>query len=296
MAPGGNILITDTENGRIDIYSPTLSLNGSLGSFGTSLGKFRTPSSVAVAVNGNKYIADTGNSRVQLFKGAGGILSFGSGTPTAVAIAPSASPNAGQVYVANSSTNRIEVFSANGVATALVSAASLNNPQAIAFDTAGRLYVADTGNNRVQIFNSNLTPFATIDGIGTTEGDFSGPRGIAIDKVGRIYVTDTGHNRVRVFNANRSAAYSFSEVSSALLRSPRSIGINSEGRVFIADASNRIHVFVQAVAAVQNIDLGNTIVAGNGNDNGDMEGASIPSVTTSLACKGPPQDWSPPIS
>ena len=84
------------------------------GSSGTGDGQFNAPLGVATDGNGNVYVADTNNNRIQKFDASGTFLttsgSYGSG---------------------------------NG---------QFSNPIGVATDGSGNLYVADTNNNRIQKF------------------------------------------------------------------------------------------------------------------------------------------------
>jgi DNA-binding beta-propeller fold protein YncE len=85
------------------------------GSEGTGPGEFRSPSGVALDKDGNVFVADTGNNRIQKFTKDGKyITQIGNG-----------------------------VGSADG---------QLNAPQGVAVDKDGYVYVVDTGNNRIQRF------------------------------------------------------------------------------------------------------------------------------------------------
>ncbi len=85
-------------------------------------------------------------------------------------------------------------------------AAQLNNPAALTFDTAGNLYIADAANHRVR----KITPAGVIStAAGTGEAGFSGdggaaasaqlnsPQGLTADADGNVYIADSGNNRIR---------------------------------------------------------------------------------------------------
>ncbi len=84
------------------------------GSHGTGDGQFYYARGVAVDASGNLYVADPGNSRIQVFTGSGTYLTrwgtFGSGdgqfdAPTGVAV-----DGSGHVYVVDRGNSRIQVF------------------------------------------------------------------------------------------------------------------------------------------------------------------------------------------
>ena len=84
------------------------------GSSGTGDGQFNAPLGVATDGNGNVYVADTNNNRIQKFDASGtflatwGIAGSGNGQfsdPTGVA-----THGSGDVYVADAGNNRIQKF------------------------------------------------------------------------------------------------------------------------------------------------------------------------------------------
>src|SRR5918995_1177254 len=110
---------------------------------------------------------------------------------------------AGNVYVADTANNRVQVFSSNGTFMSKwgkygVGNSSLNYPQGIAVDQAGNVYVADTANNRVQVFSSNGTFMSKWGKYGVGNSSLNYPQGIAVDQAGNVYVADTANNRVQV--------------------------------------------------------------------------------------------------
>jgi hypothetical protein len=189
------------------------------------LGGTITGFAVAVDLQGNLFIADSGNNMVMRV-GMDGILKViaGNGVPgdsgdngaaTAAALAlvrAVAHDRAGDLYVI-SSLNRIRKISRAGVITTTggnnVSGysgdggpalqASLNLPYSLAIDGAGSILVADTLNHRIR----RITPDGIITTIaGTGQAGFSGdggpatsaslnsPYDVAVDTAGNIYIAD----------------------------------------------------------------------------------------------------------
>ena len=73
--PAGNIFISDGYiNARIAKYDKNGDWVGSFGTHGDGPGQFNTPHSIASDVNGNLYVADRGNRRVQVLDPNGKLL------------------------------------------------------------------------------------------------------------------------------------------------------------------------------------------------------------------------------
>lgn len=63
----GNFYVVDSEECRVQEFSPMGQLLAAWGRQGTGPGEFRNPLGVAVDAQGNVYVADTGNNRIQKF-------------------------------------------------------------------------------------------------------------------------------------------------------------------------------------------------------------------------------------
>ena len=138
---------------------PRYVYEGKWGSAGTANGLFSYPRGVAVAANGNVYVADATNRRVQYFTAAGSFLgkwgTYGTGDgqftlPTAVAFSPG-----GYVFVTD--RHRIQYFTSSGSYVGQWGQRGEGNgeftdPEALGLRSDARIYVVDRRNNRVQYF------------------------------------------------------------------------------------------------------------------------------------------------
>lgn len=87
----GNIYVADGYgNARVAKYEPTGKYIKSWGSRGTAPGQFNIVHGIAIDAQGNVYVADEGNRRVQVFDANGTYLRhfLNVGTPTALCITP----------------------------------------------------------------------------------------------------------------------------------------------------------------------------------------------------------------
>jgi len=191
---------------------------------------FYGPEGIAVAANGNIYVADSGNNTIRLVTQAGEVTTV-AGIPSYTGIADGsgsaarfkspvgmASDYAGNIYVADSQNHVIRKITSAGVVTTLAGtagvkghadgigiAASFTSPQSVAVDGAGNVYVADTYNSTVRKITTDgmVTTLAgnpliggSTDGIGGG-ARFSLPFAIAADIDGNVYVADEGNNNIR---------------------------------------------------------------------------------------------------
>ncbi len=116
------------------------------------------------------------------------------------------SPVTDQVYVADSTNNRMQVFTRDGTFVRKwgrlgTTNGRFNDPRGIAVDSTGNVYVVDRGNHRVQKFTSTGTFVTAWGSLGSGNGQFRNPRGIGIDNNGTLYVADTGNNRIQRFSS-----------------------------------------------------------------------------------------------
>lgn len=136
--------------------------------------------------------------------------------------------------------------------------AQLSFPTGLAVDSAGNLYFADTGNHRVRRVSAagiittvagNGTYGYSGDGGPATSAQLFSPLGLALDTAGNLYITDSRNERVRKVSpdgkivtiaGNGAPGYSGDggPASSAQLREPFSIALDSAGNVYVADSGN----------------------------------------------------------
>lgn len=186
---------------------------GQFGGFGSGPGDVLHPLAVATdATNGDIYVADDWNSRIQVYDATG--------DPT-IQIKGSAAPDgsfnglggvavdgtAGRVYVTEPGANAVDLFTTAGSGNGRIDASgtpqgAFNMPSGVAVDpTTGDLYVADTGNNAIDVFSSAGLYLTSFDGSATAYGAFSSPTAVAVDGSSNVYVLDAGNQRVAEFTA-----------------------------------------------------------------------------------------------
>ncbi len=259
----GNVYVADRVNLRIRKITPTgvVTTLAGTGTEGVTDGagpsssdpsgeaKFKQLEDVAVDGSGNVYVADTKNHLIRKIT-PDGVVSTLAGTgsqgdmngagpsssnPSGVAQFNSprgiAVDGSGNVYVADSGSNRIRKIITDAMGKVKVSTlagtgmtmnfrgglikggdfmdgaddvAQFNSPRGIAVDGSGFVYVADTNNNRIRKITPDgvVSTLAGTDSQGDIDGagnvaQFNEPRDVAVDGSGNVYVADLENHRIR---------------------------------------------------------------------------------------------------
>jgi len=208
-----NIWLTDIVLHQALKFSPEGELLLALGEAGEAgLGPehFNAPTGVAVAANGDVYVADGyGNSRVAKFDAEGNfLLTWGEpgdgpgqfSNPHAITIDAE-----GRVYVADRNNARVQIFDAEGGYLTEWKSEALGRPWSVAIGGNGRAYVLDGGDNSRASAPRSRVVELDLDGAilhrwgryGLQDGAMVLPHDLAVDQQGCIYVGDV-HYGMRV--------------------------------------------------------------------------------------------------
>jgi len=167
----------------------------------------------------------------------------------------------GNVYVAESWGNRIQVFTADGqLITKWGSQGSddgqVNNPRALSLDGNGNIYVVDTQNFRIQKFTSDGQFIAKWGSEGSGEGQFQFINwfadrplplaGMAVDARGDIYIADDGNHRIQKFTSDGQfiTKWGIEGSGDGQFKYPSGVCVDGSGNIYVADSYNhRIQKF-----------------------------------------------------
>ena len=162
------LYVVDTQQDQVLVYdADTLTLLRRIGTGGknhflTSPGDFGAPQGVAVDKDGNVFVTDTMNNRVEIFDADG---------------------------------NFISLFGKHGDGPGY-----LARPKGIAVDGDGHIWVADQMQDRLQVFNREGQLLTYIgQGHGELPGQFKTLVGVAIDKNNNVYTTEQEPGRLQMF-------------------------------------------------------------------------------------------------
>lgn len=161
------LYVSDVELDQVLVYdADTLKLKRKIGTTGhnhelTSPGDFAKPTGLAVDPDGNLYVADTLNDRIEIFDADGKFIS---------------------------------TFGKNGDGPGYFA-----RPKGVAIDGDGHIWVADGMQDRVQVFNQETRLLISFGGHGLLPGMFQGLVGITIDKMNRVFTSEIFPGRVQQF-------------------------------------------------------------------------------------------------
>ena len=276
----GNLYIADSENRRVRRVDTTTGIINTIagtGEYGYSgnggpaaEAEFGYPEGVAIDVEGNLYVAETGNNRVRRVDATTGIITTVTGVER-----PGYDGDDGPTV-----------------------AASPNDPSGVTVDIEGNLYIADTGNNRVRRVDVATGIIATVagtsewgyggDGGPATEAMLDYPRGLTVDGEGNLYIAEKGNHRVRRVDAVTgiittiagTGVWSYGgdggPATEAPLREPNGVAADGEGNLYIADDDNRRIRRLDAATGII------TTIAGTGEWGHDGDGGPATEATFSF--------------
>jgi sugar lactone lactonase YvrE len=175
VSPGGLAIdvenrllyVADVEQDQILVYdADSFKLKRRIGTGGqkhalTTPGDFARPSGMAVDREGNLYVADTLNNRIEIFDGDGKFIrTFGKAGD-------------GPGYFAR--------------------------PKGVAIDSDNHIWVVDGMQDRIQVFDQEAQLLISFGGHGLLPGMFQGITGITIDKNNRVFTSEIFPGRVQQF-------------------------------------------------------------------------------------------------
>jgi DNA-binding beta-propeller fold protein YncE len=271
----GDVYVADRNNHRIQKFTRDGRFIASWGRAGgmpgTGDGEFNRPHGVATDLNGNVYVADTTNHRVQKLTSAGRFIakwgrnggdgSAGTGDGEFNDVRDVAVDAAGGVYTVEEANHRAQKFTSTGrfVArwgrnggdgSAGAGPGEFDQPRGIGVDRAGEVYVAEKRNHRVQRFTSSgafVTRWGKGGGagggdeaIGVAPGEFNLPYDVTVDPRGDVYVADTSNTRVQKFTRLGRFLASFGRpgFGNGEFHDPYGVVADCRGNVYVTDEDN----------------------------------------------------------
>jgi len=205
-----NVLyVADYFNDQINVYALNGTYKRSIGESGSNDGQFSAPGGVAVADNGDVFVADFYNQRAQQLRADG------------------------QFVRQWGVTGQIGVFDGK-----------MNYPTDVAIGKDNTLYIADGYNDRILAYNINGELIHKWGGplamniFGPFNGWFATVTGVAVGPQGNVFVADFYNDRVQKFTPDGKFLNKFGIKSTGTTHTAIAVAIASDGTVFVADYAN----------------------------------------------------------
>ena len=212
------------------------------GQFGNSI-----PTGIAVGTNGNVYVTDPGNSRIQTFSHDGEYLfswgTNGSGDgqfsyPSSITISES-----NTVYVLDLQDRRIQAFDASG--NFLFKWGSFGAGDGEFFGASGitsssnRIFVVDGQTSEIQVFDHAGNFIRRWGSFGSFDGELNQAHDAAVAPNGSIHIVEIdGGRRIQVFDKNGNFIRKYDGTFTS-----EGIYIGQDGSTYVCYKSNSIGVF-----------------------------------------------------
>jgi sugar lactone lactonase YvrE len=243
----------------------------------------------------NRVYRVSADGKISLIAGSGANGLIGDGGPAVSAQLDVpygvAADSAGNIFITEILGNRIRKVTPAGIISTVAGngskgysgdggpaiSAKFSSPRDISVDSGGNLFIADGENRRIRKVSSSgiITTVAgngslgySGDGGPATSAKLYQPWGLSIDSANNLFIADTGSNCIRKVDSsgiittiagNTTWGYGGDggPATSAQLKNPYGIAVDSAGNLFIADYNNNCIRKVDSSGII-------TTVAGNG--------------------------------
>src|SRR5262249_50516782 len=249
--------VVDSKNNRFQIFASDGTFREIWGSPGSGEGQFNflpydgggNPGGYGDIVfddQGNFYVADPGNFRIQKFAADRTFIrQWGSkGTENgqfldifSVAVGPR-----GDIFVADESRNDVQRFDADGhflntIGGPGTGPGQLSDTEAAAVDATGIVWLTDYDTGQIQRYAPDGQFLGSWGQRGVDDGELYHPVGLAFDQSGRVWEVDLGLGRVQVFAPDghflTAVKRSRPEFPPTGFLSPIRIALSDDGQVYI---------------------------------------------------------------
>lgn len=237
-----------------DSRAPTYEFRRTWGESGSEPGQFQQPIGVAIANEGDVFVSEAGNHRIQVFSREGEVLrqigpAVGNGDTLRRPMHLAADHSA--LYVPDFNTDRIHVFSLQGTLQRSIDAGGLDAgfdaPGGVAVDGTGRFYVADFYHHRVLRFKEDGTldrEWGVTDSTGKAPERFTYPTDVALLPDGGFVVADAYNHRIKRYDSEGSLAWmrpkdqNWADSTTGTFNVATAVATSPDGHIFVADFYN----------------------------------------------------------
>jgi RHS repeat-associated protein len=272
VGAAGKLYVSDLYGAEISTWTPPeagaahLTYASQFGSAGSGGGQLSTPIDAAIDGEGNVWVSDLGNNRIEQFSSSGtfmkaigwgvsdgkselevcsggcraGLSGSGNGQfngPGGIEV----NQSTGNVYVADTYNARIEELSSSGAfirAFGTEGSGKLAFPASLTIDSGGNVWVPDRTADKIFEYSSTGTFIASYgkEGSGTGEAQFKKPLAVAFSGE-NLYVADSANHRVEELT-NKGAfvrVFGTEGSGSGELYAPEGIASDAAGNLYVVD-------------------------------------------------------------
>lgn len=191
---GGDIIVADTKNHRLQFFNQCGVYKSRLGGKGRGEGQFNEPIGVAVMFNGDFAVADRRNKRVQVFDSEFNFkFAFGTVDPPFYVACDD-----DYAIIVSTEAGTVEVYRRQGKLWQRFSVGT-SVPCPVAVNEKQEVIVADIKNNMVKFYTYTGKLLYQFQPVGSAEGLACSPTGLCLNPVGQILITDGLNHTVNLY-------------------------------------------------------------------------------------------------
>lgn len=210
--------------------------------------QFSAPDGIGLDQQGNLYVSDGGNSRIQKLDSQGKLITLWGSNGAEdgqlfCKLCGLAVDQQGNVFITDTDNSRVQKFDGNGKFLLKWGSpgsgdGEFNGPFGLAVDRQGNVYVGDVANGRIQKFDNNGKFLVVWGSRGPKEGQFSWDLAdIAVDGVGDVYVTDRSKG-LQKFDRNGNFLARWQICGDKKILGATGVAVDAQDNVYVFDLSN----------------------------------------------------------